>query len=563
MPQSPAKGASGVIVERRFAVVLSAASPEDLPSWAVASTQRNWALVVLSPHPVSETWADRADQVVPVATGQNRWQALGQQLRDDPLSPLGKLAYFWMPSAPIHIEPARLDAFFELVSGLDLPIAQPALSRGSAQMSAWTACNASFEVRFGNAIDLRLACLSRELLADHWARLAQEPLQPPGALDYTLAAARAHLLRPCAVIDAVTVDLLPVEAADALPPEQRVPVCYGAVATDGTAYSLFDDTARDLIARLAAGLPPAIVTLPQTRQWLAVHEDIRARCAPVSTPSAPVVPTAAEAAPSTDMPAHAALGRNGRTRPTVSLVIADTDTYVLGGRAVQQCLERYDFDRVLIFSDDARAWNRLGIARIAPIASFGAYSDLIINRLVEHLETDYFLVVQFDGFILNAQEFSPHFFQYDYIGAPWPWFPHCSVGNGGFSWRSRRLAEAGARLGYRPDTGQAEDEFLCRTHRVRLETEAGCHFAPVELANHFSWEAGTRRFPTFGFHGVFHLPQLYREQLDFLIDNLTPRLLRNEIQYAHVAHAVARISAAAFGRLQSRRAQLAVAPMAA
>jgi hypothetical protein len=564
MPRSPAKGGSGVLVERRFAVVLSAGSPADLPSWAATCARRNWALVVLSPQPVSDVWTGScADRVVPVAAGQNRWQALGRLLQDDPPGGLPNPAYFWMPPASIQIEPARLDGFFDLVSALDMPIAQPALSQDSAEISAWTTHNAGFAARFGNAIDLRLACLSRQVVADHWARLAREPPQPAGALDYTLAEARAHLLRPCAMIDAVTVRLPPAGAAGVIPPGQRSPVCYGALGADGSVYSLFDDTADDLITRLSTGLPASIMTLPQTRQWLAMHEDIRARCASVCAPPRPPAPTAPEAAPCTGTPTQPPRGRNGRTRPTVSLVIADTDTYVLAGRAVQECLERYDFDRVLILSDDARAWNRLSVTGISPIASPGGYSDLIINRVVEHLETDYFLVAQFDGFILNAQEFSPHFFQYDYIGAPWPWYPHCSVGNGGFSWRSRRLAEAGARLGYRVDTGQAEDEFLCRTHRVRLETEGRCHFAPVELASHFSLEAGARRFPTFGFHGVFHLPALYREQPEFLIENLTPRLLRSEIQYAHIAHGVSRISAAALASLESRRTQLLAAPLAA
>jgi hypothetical protein len=255
--------------------------------------------------------------------------------------------------------------------------------------------------------------------------------------------------------------------------------------------------------------------------------------------------------------------RIAAARPSVSLVIADTDTHVLANRAVRECLARYEFDRVLVFSDDENAWNGLGVRRIARIRSIGEYSELIVNRVVEHLETDFFLVVQFDGFILNAQEFSPHFFHYDYIGAPWPWYPHLSVGNGGFSWRSRRLAEAGARLGYHAQVGMAEDEFLCRLHRARLETESNCRFAPVEIANHFSVEAGARTYPTFGFHGVFHLPQLYGNQLDFLIENLSPRVLRSDIQFAHIANGVAAISPVARERLERRRAEHATRLQAA
>lgn len=244
-------------------------------------------------------------------------------------------------------------------------------------------------------------------------------------------------------------------------------------------------------------------------------------------------------------------------RPTISLVIADTDTYTLALNAVQSCVTRFPVDDVLIFSDRREAWGSFDIVPVAPLRSQADYSNLIINVLPNHLKTDFFLVVQFDGFIINQAEFSPHFFHYDYIGAPWGWFPHFNVGNGGFSWRSRKFAEAGARLGYAPDSGALEDVFLCRGNRIALEERYGCHFAEDAVAAHFSLEFGQRRFPTFGFHGIFHLPAVYQSDLGYLTNNLTARILKSDNQFSQISQPLKALSPVHFDELVQRR-QLAL-----
>ena len=81
-----------------------------------------------------------------------------------------------------------------------------------------------------------------------------------------------------------------------------------------------------------------------------------------------------------------------------------------------------------------------------------------------------------------------------------------TVGNGGFSLRSRRLLEASAQL---PIAGsEAEDVFICRTMRPRLEAERGIRFAPPELAERFGYERSRAAQASFGFHGVFNLVDL-------------------------------------------------------
>jgi len=49
-----------------------------------------------------------------------------------------------------------------------------------------------------------------------------------------------------------------------------------------------------------------------------------------------------------------------------------------------------------------------------------------------------------------------------------------------------------------------EDEFMCRMLRPDLERQ-GIRFAPAPVANMFSYERGSPKQPTFGFHGLFNM----------------------------------------------------------
>ena len=237
----------------------------------------------------------------------------------------------------------------------------------------------------------------------------------------------------------------------------------------------------------------------------------------------------------------------------LAVVIADTSQHVLASNALQHSLRALEavapVDQVLVYSDRADAWPGLPVQRIAPLTSLAGYNRLVVQRLAEDLQAEHALVIQYDGFVLNAEQFSPHFRHYDYIGAPWPHFAEMDVGNGGFSWRSRRLVEAAASLPYDGES-LAEDLFICRQQRPLLEARHGVRFAPRAIASHFALESVPVPWPTFGFHGVFHLPAVYREQIDLLLQHLSPRTLQR--WQAHLRPAFERVSPAALARFEAR-----------
>ena len=236
-----------------------------------------------------------------------------------------------------------------------------------------------------------------------------------------------------------------------------------------------------------------------------------------------------------------------------AIAIADTDHHVLALQALQHSVACFPVGQVIVFSDRPQAWPGFDVVQVPTLRRIEDYNRLITRRLADVLQRDRVLVIQYDGFVLNPAEYAPLFHHYDYLGAPWPQFAECGVGNGGFSLRSRRLVDAVARLDY-ADLSEAEDLFICRRSRPALEA-AGLRFAPRALAAHFSVEFPMVPWPTFGFHGIFHLPGVYRERLDFLIDNLSDRVLRSRADF--LLPAITRQSAEAGAALRRRLADLA------
>ncbi len=157
--------------------------------------------------------------------------------------------------------------------------------------------------------------------------------------------------------------------------------------------------------------------------------------------------------------------------------------------------------------------------KVKPIRSIKEYSEFIIYSLYKYIETSHILIVQWDGYIINIEKWNPDFLNYDYIGAPF--IPReneknyskdskgrfYSVGNGGFSLRSKRLLEAPSRYDLIDDeflTNYHEDGFFSILHRNFLESK-GFKWAPFLIAKEFSIETplSFKDFSDlpFGFHG--------------------------------------------------------------
>lgn len=177
-----------------------------------------------------------------------------------------------------------------------------------------------------------------------------------------------------------------------------------------------------------------------------------------------------------------------------------------------------------IKSDDSR------VVFIPPIRSAKEYSDFMIKDLHKYIDTDFALIIQWDGFVLNPIGWSDEFLKYDYIGANWYHLGNLHVGNGGFSLRSKKLInwlannwkQVGTRI-------HPEDVFISKFARPFVEKE-GMKFAPEDIAKKFAIEGNEHSVVwngEFGFHGIKYTdiskwlinhPE-YKDKLSYEIDD--------------------------------------------
>lgn len=157
------------------------------------------------------------------------------------------------------------------------------------------------------------------------------------------------------------------------------------------------------------------------------------------------------------------------------------------------------------------------------LESIDEYNHYCIYMLHRHVHTDFALLIQYDSSVIHGDKWRKEFFDYDYIGAPWPFTRNAykdpfgnfqRVGNGGFSLRSRKLLEVPNKINipwkvadnsFYENFGTpylSEDGNICVHNRHLFEKE-GCHFAPIEVAAHFAYESSIPEnigIKPFGYH---------------------------------------------------------------
>jgi len=192
------------------------------------------------------------------------------------------------------------------------------------------------------------------------------------------------------------------------------------------------------------------------------------------------------------------------------------------------------FSNIKLISTNVPELDMSGIEyhQIAPM-TWDGYNDFICNKLKDYINTEFCITVQSDGFITDPHLWDDSFFDYDYIGAPWPdddsWIDlqyeksrnsyrennkKARIGNGGFSFRSKKFLSVSST--YQSCMGYGEDTFLCN-HNYKSMLESGIVFPDVDIALKFSienpikemgynWPDSDDNFRTgisFGFHGKY------------------------------------------------------------
>ncbi len=136
------------------------------------------------------------------------------------------------------------------------------------------------------------------------------------------------------------------------------------------------------------------------------------------------------------------------------------------------------------------------------LRSIDDFNHFMVYDIYKYVDTEYMMLIHYDGFVVNPKNWTDEFLNYDYIGAPWPVPPESDnttfrdefgtlyrVGNS-VSLRSQKLMRIPMEynLEWNPFHGNYhEDGFIC-VNRRRFFEEHGCKFAPVEIAARYSRE---------------------------------------------------------------------------
>jgi ADP-heptose:LPS heptosyltransferase len=194
-----------------------------------------------------------------------------------------------------------------------------------------------------------------------------------------------------------------------------------------------------------------------------------------------------------------------RNIPELTIICIDCYNYGKAVSALQKCLEQIPEIKAKFLTDIELDIDGIETVMIPTIKNKKEYSDFCIKELHKHFDTSHCLLVQWDGYILDGEQWKEEFLEYDYIGAPWLYTDGRNVGNGGFSLRSKKLQNILAN----DDSIKPlhpEDDAIARTYRPYLEEKYNIKFADEKLAESFSFELREPNQKTFGFHGHFHHP---------------------------------------------------------
>ncbi len=206
--------------------------------------------------------------------------------------------------------------------------------------------------------------------------------------------------------------------------------------------------------------------------------------------------------------------------PNVTILAATSSEIEAAQLSIRISLHNIEFSeaKLLCPSEPKKKYPDIEYVEIPPLNNVDSYNKLIFQNLHKYFKTSHCLIVQADGFVVNAHLWKDEFLNFDYIGGPWPDKIQVNpdvlldlkknpVGNGGFSLRSRKLVEATSKIDFDSLNFplKSEDVVICH-YLYKKMIDSGIQFAPPKIAAQFSMENidhlyGQDVNTVFGFHG--------------------------------------------------------------
>lgn len=185
--------------------------------------------------------------------------------------------------------------------------------------------------------------------------------------------------------------------------------------------------------------------------------------------------------------------------PNVTLVCVATRDHMVAVEALRKSCLGIEWGAVKLVSDIIPLnipanCSHVHIDRFDDIDDWNYY---IVYKLHMVIDTEFCMLIHPDGYVTSPTSWKDEFLDYDYIGAPWI-ENKCFIADTGelvrvgnsVSIRSKKLLELPSKLGLMweyHDGNRNEDSFICVHNRSHF-LNAGCTFAPIDIAKYFSHE---------------------------------------------------------------------------
>lgn len=198
--------------------------------------------------------------------------------------------------------------------------------------------------------------------------------------------------------------------------------------------------------------------------------------------------------------------KNGRLQlPNVTLAAMTSVKIWETIKALQYSMQGVDYGEVVLITHHRPLFlpKQITYKHTSRLTDIDCFNYKMVYELGDYIQTDFALIVHYDGFVVHPESWRDEFLDYDYIGSPWP-LPKpgrihsyhdiygnlCRVGNS-VSIRSKRLLDFPRKANLKWEKDEEgfynEDIFICCMNKHRLE-EAGMSIAPVEVAKYFGHE---------------------------------------------------------------------------
>jgi hypothetical protein len=186
--------------------------------------------------------------------------------------------------------------------------------------------------------------------------------------------------------------------------------------------------------------------------------------------------------------------------PGVTLVLRDVLCPELARLAVLDTLALIEPEDTLIFSDIDLNIPKTEWVKVPKWSTLLDHCTFFWHEQHKFVKTPWFLSIEWDGWVIDAGQWSDEYLKYDFIGAPWWHDDGFNVGNG-LGVRSNKLMQFLSKNRDVFPVKAKEDEVLGRVYRPKLEAN-GFKWAPEKLASRFSFECA--RPAVWSKHFMFH-----------------------------------------------------------